>query len=76
MYKLLSLSITSSVALFFWKYVMLKKQQRPYPPGPTPKPIIGNFFDLPINNLASVYLEWGRKYNSESNNLFGPFADT
>jgi hypothetical protein len=75
MYTLLSLSVTS-VALLFWKYVMLRKQQRPYPPGPTPKPIIGNFFDLPTKDLANVYLEWERKYNSESNNSFCPFADT
>ena len=75
MYTLLSLSITSSVALLFWKYVMSKKQRRPYPPGPTPKPIIGNFFDLPTKDLANIYLEWGKKCNSESNNSFCPFAD-
>ena len=55
---------------------MLRKQQRPYPPGPKPKPIIGNFFDLPTKDLANVYLEWGRKYNSELNDSFCPFADT
>ena len=75
MYTLLSLSITSSVALLFWKYVISKEQRRPYPPGPTPKPIIGNFFDLPTKDLANVYLEWGRKCNSESNNSFRPYAE-
>ena len=63
MYTLLLL--ISSFALVFWKYAISRKQQRPYPPGPKPKPVIGNFFDLPTKNLANVYLEWGRKYNSE-----------
>ena len=75
MYTLLLLSITSSVALVFWKYLISRKKQRLYPPGPKPKPIIGNFFDFPTKDLAKVYLEWGRKYNSELNFLFCPFAD-
>ena len=68
MYTLLLL--ISSFALVFWKYAISRKQQRPYPPGPKPKPVIGNFFDLPTKNLANVYLEWGRKYNSELNLFF------
>ena len=76
MYTLLLFSITSSVALVFWKYLVSRKQHRPYPPGPNPKPIVGNFFVLPTKDLANVYLEWGRKYNSELDLLFRPFADT
>ena len=76
MHTLLLLSITSSVALVFWKYVISRKQQRSYPPGPKPKPIIGNLFDLPTKDLANVYLEWGRKYDSELSLLSCPFADT
>lgn len=70
MFTLLLFSITSSVVLLFWKYVISRKQHRPYPPGPNPKPIIGNFFDLPTKDLANVYLEWGRKYNSDLNSFF------
>ncbi|KAF9477123.1 cytochrome P450 [Pholiota conissans] len=39
-------------------------QRLPYPPGPKPKPIIGNLFDFPTNDLAMRYHEWGQKYNS------------
>ena len=76
MHTLLLLSITSSVALVFWKYVILRKQKRPYPPGPKSKPIIGNFFDFPTKDLANVYLEWGKKYNSGLILLFCPLSDT
>jgi hypothetical protein len=36
----------------------------PYPPGPKPKPLIGNMFDFPIKEASEVYMEWGRKYGS------------
>ena len=37
-----------------------------YPPGPKPKPLIGNMFDFPIEEASEVYMEWGRKYGSMS----------
>ena len=40
----------------------------PYPPGPKPKPLIGNMFDFPIEEASEVYMEWGRKYGSMSIN--------
>ena len=73
------LSIVVLVALLLREYVTSRKRRRPYPPGPKPKPIIGNVLDLPTKDAANVYVEWGKKYNSEPNLLvlfpsltFGP----
>lgn len=38
----------------------------PYPPGPKPKPLIGNMLDFPIEEASEVYMEWERKYGSMS----------
>ena len=71
----LSFSITVFIALLLWKYVTSRKQHGPYPPGPKPKPIIGNSLDIPTTDLANVYTAWGKEYNSELNDLFCPFAN-
>lgn len=39
-------------------------KRAPYPPGPNPKPIIGNMFDFPVKDAPQEYVEWGKKYNS------------
>ncbi|KAF5322608.1 hypothetical protein D9619_001341 [Psilocybe cf. subviscida] len=36
-----------------------------YPPGPKPKPLIGNMLDLPTSYGAQEYLKWSKKYNSD-----------
>ena len=69
----LSLSITVFVVLLLRKYVTSRKQQRPYPPGPKPRPVIGNALDLPTKDIANVYIEWGKKYNSELTYYFHSF---
>ncbi|KJA14789.1 hypothetical protein HYPSUDRAFT_48854 [Hypholoma sublateritium FD-334 SS-4] len=38
---------------------------RPFPPGPKPRPIIGNLFDLPQEHAAKRYSDWEKKYNSK-----------
>ena len=43
-----------------------QKKRGPYPPGPKPKPLIGNAFDIPTKDSCQVYLEWEKKYNSQS----------
>ena len=68
----LPLSITV-VSLLFWKFVTSRTQRRSYPPGPEPQPLIGNLLKFPTKDVANVYIEWGKKYNSESNELPRPF---
>ncbi|KAF8889555.1 cytochrome P450 [Gymnopilus junonius] len=36
----------------------------PYPPGPKPKPLIGNVFDFPTSDAHEGYLELGKQYSS------------
>jgi len=70
MFTFLSLSITVLLALLLRKYITSREQYRPYPPGPKPRPIVGNALDHPTKDLANVYIEWGKKYNSELTDLF------
>ncbi|KAF7348412.1 Cytochrome P450 [Mycena sanguinolenta] len=35
---------------------------RPFPPGPRPKFLVGNFFDIPSEQPWLTYTEWGKKY--------------
>jgi hypothetical protein len=46
-------------------YSSLRSKQGPYPPGPSSKPLVGNFFDLPKIHPAMEYIEWGKQYHSE-----------
>ncbi|PPQ81933.1 hypothetical protein CVT25_013781 [Psilocybe cyanescens] len=39
-------------------------RQAPYPPGPKPRPIIGNMLDFPTEEASRTYTEWGRQFNS------------
>ena len=68
-------SITVFVVLLLGKYVTSRKQRRTYPPGPKPKPFIGNALDIPTTDLGNAYAAWGKKYNSGLNKLFCSFAN-
>lgn len=35
----------------------------PFPPGPEPRFLVGNLYDLPSSDAAYTYAEWGRRYN-------------
>ncbi|KAF8880799.1 hypothetical protein CPB84DRAFT_1751322 [Gymnopilus junonius] len=41
-----------------------KRKNAPYPPGPKPKPLIGNVLNFLMSKGQEVYLEWGKKYQS------------
>jgi hypothetical protein len=68
---LLSAGQILAVSLLFWlirklvAYWSLKSKQGPYPPGPSSKPLVGNFFDLPKIHPAIAYVEWGKQYHSK-----------
>ncbi|KAF8957569.1 cytochrome P450 [Flammula alnicola] len=46
------------------KYLTTGGRRAPYPPGPKPRFLVGNAFDLPSRYSPQVYMEWGKKYNS------------
>ena len=58
-------------ALVIWLAQRLLSSRRdgsrgvPLPPGPEPKPLIGNALDFPTSRPYEVYVEWGKRYNSE-----------
>jgi hypothetical protein len=62
--SLLASLLLAGVAIMVLKSSKRRLQNGPYAPGPTPKPIIGNLFDIPSKRAARVFVEWGKKYNS------------
>ncbi|KDR69728.1 hypothetical protein GALMADRAFT_145141 [Galerina marginata CBS 339.88] len=63
----------TAVILFFLGWLAKKtsdilvrrRRNAPYPPGPLPKPFIGNCFDVPQKNAHEGYMRWGEKYKSD-----------
>ncbi|KAJ6576760.1 cytochrome P450 [Mycena sp. CBHHK59/15] len=45
------------------KYI--RREARITPPGPPPRPIIGNLLDIPKREQWLVYQEWSREYGSD-----------
>lgn len=58
----------TSVVIAYLVYRYLRKDdshsRMPRPPGPTPKPLVGNTFDVPLKNHHLEYAKWGRLYQS------------
>ncbi|KAF7374550.1 O-methylsterigmatocystin oxidoreductase [Mycena sanguinolenta] len=51
---------------FFLKFLSAwPRRQRPFPPGPSPYPIIGNFRDIPTKLPWLTYRKWGVQYGSD-----------
>lgn len=66
-------------AVVLCAYIMLRKRriQRlinprglPYPPGPKPRPVIGNMLDLAAENEAVVYQHLAEKYGKSLSSLY------
>jgi hypothetical protein len=53
------------ICAFLLKSIYGQKRRYPFPPGPTPKFLVGNALDFPVNDLHKTLEEWGRKYDSE-----------
>lgn len=69
---LVLLSLLSGLAVF--ALVLSKKPRLPYPPGPPPKPFIGNALDVPSDIPWIKYLEWSKRLNSTLYSLKRRFA--
>ncbi|KAF7374549.1 O-methylsterigmatocystin oxidoreductase [Mycena sanguinolenta] len=63
-FALLALSI--ALLSFSLKFVNAwQRRQLPFPPGPSPYPIIGNFRDIPTKLPWLTYTKWGIQYGSD-----------
>jgi len=59
---ILSLWITYRYFAWFKESSNLTKA---VPPGPTPRFLVNNLFDLPRKNMSTVFMSWTQKYNSK-----------
>jgi hypothetical protein len=57
-----------AVLLFFASIQAIRDYQRrrglPYPPGPQPKPIVGNLFDIPKDFSWLAYAQFSKTYGT------------
>ncbi|PPQ72833.1 hypothetical protein CVT26_003342 [Gymnopilus dilepis] len=62
-------TVAAILVIWLFKKIIASNAQNAskicYPPGPRPLPLIGNIFDLPTMRAPEIYLEWGRKYQSD-----------
>ncbi|KAL0565374.1 hypothetical protein V5O48_016652 [Marasmius crinis-equi] len=58
------ISVFSATAIL---YIVWKRKQAklPYPPGPAPRWLIGNLFDIPKSKPWKTYRKWSRMYDGD-----------
>ncbi|KAF8655204.1 hypothetical protein AX14_008203, partial [Amanita brunnescens Koide BX004] len=56
--------IVSVLAITCWALLRQKRHQYSFPPGPSPKPIIGNALDIPAHKPWLTYMKWSKEMNS------------
>ena len=59
-----------AVSLFIYLLSVFRDRRRrgglPYPPGPPPRPIIGNILDIPKDTPWITYVDMSKKYGTHS----------
>ncbi|KIL00351.1 hypothetical protein PAXRUDRAFT_8298 [Paxillus rubicundulus Ve08.2h10] len=55
-------ALLAAFALFLVRHVLKPKQSLPFPPGPKPVPIIGNFLDVPDEKSWETFSKWRKQY--------------
>lgn len=59
----LGLGVAAIVIALLWGLKSRKaKDTLPYPPGPPPKPFIGNVLDFPTEKETETFERWYRQY--------------
>jgi len=43
-------------------WILLRPKKAPLPPGPKGLPIIGNVFDMPVDQEWLTFAKWGEEY--------------
>lgn len=63
-----------SLSAFILKHLVnnwaARSKRSPFPPGPKPRFLVGNMYDIPTDNAAYHYMEWGKRYDCESDLSF------
>ncbi|KAF7374507.1 O-methylsterigmatocystin oxidoreductase [Mycena sanguinolenta] len=47
------------------EYFAWQRRHRPFPPGPSPYPLVENFWDIPTKLPWLTYTKWGHQYSSD-----------